>query len=168
MYGDKKGRTYLRATYQGHTCEIPLNVFKFSEEDEYEDDYESDADANYNQVCNVITLAISQDAVMTRQAFKCTFTLNNGHQTSSLDNFQLNLTIHNEEGDLMTSHEFQLNLDSLAGFQGEKLLGNAWKLEPKGQGKAIMTLIPTKNAATSTPIPSEAPSPTPTPIPAFS
>ena len=152
VYGNKTGRTYIRATYQGRTCDIPLYVYVHSEEGVVEEEFEPDDDANRNQVCNVITLAVSQEAVMTRQAFRATFTLNNGHKTSSLENFQLNLSIHDADGGLMTSHEFQVNLDSIAGFQGEKQLGSSWTLQPNKSGKAIMTLIPTKYAASSTPM----------------
>ena len=152
VYGNKTGRTYLRANYQGHTCDIPLYVYVYSEEGVVEEEFEPDDDANRNQVCNVITLAVSQETVMTRQAFRATFTLNNGHKTSSLENFQLNLSFHDAEGGLMTSHEFQVNLDSIAGFQGEKQLGTSWTLQPNESGKAIMTLIPTKYAAPSTPM----------------
>lgn len=149
VYGKKAGLTELRATYQGHSCSIPLNVAvcKRDNKDDEDDDH-SDA----NEVCNVITLQISQEAVMTRQAFRARFTLNNGHQTSSLKNFKLNIEIHDQEGNLVTPHEFQLNLDSLVNFQGEKQLNSAWTLQPKESGKAIMTLIPTKYAAPTLPV----------------
>ena len=148
VYGRKAGRTELRATYQGHSCSIPLNVAVCKRDNnEDEDDDHSDA----NEVCNVITLQISQEAVMTRQAFRARFTLNNGHQTSSLKNFKLNIEIHDQEGNLVTPHEFQVNLDSLVNFQGEKQLNSAWTLLPKESGKAIMTLIPTKYAAPTLP-----------------
>lgn len=149
VYGKKAGLTELRATYQGLSCSIPLNVAvcKRNNKDDEDDDH-SDA----NEVCNVITLQISQEAVMTRQAFRARFTLNNGHQTSSLKNFKLNIEIHDQEGNLVTPHEFQVNLDSLVNFQGEKQLNSAWTLQPKESGKAIMTLIPTKYAAPSLPV----------------
>lgn len=149
VYGKKAGLTELRATYQGHSCSIPLNVAvcKRDNKDDEDDDH-SDA----NEVCNVITLQISQEAVMTRQAFRARFTLNNGHQTSSLKNFKLNIEIHDQEGNLTTPHEFQVNLDSLVNFQGEKQFNSAWTLLPKESGKAIMTLIPTKYAAPTLPV----------------
>jgi hypothetical protein len=148
VYGRKAGRTELRATYQGHSCSIPLNVAVCKRDNK---DDEDDGHSDANEVCNVITLQISQEAVMTRQAFRARFTLNNGHQTSSLKNFKLNIEIRDQESNLVTPHEFQVNLDSLVNFQGEKQLNSAWTLQPKESGKAIMTLIPTKYAAPTLP-----------------
>lgn len=98
-----------------------------------------------NSVCSTITLQFSQTMTMTRQAFRGTLTVFNGHQTTAMTGVRLNLEVKNSDGGLVTSHEFQINNENLDNFKGE-LEGN-WTLEAQQTGKATILFIPTKYAA---------------------
>lgn len=100
-------------------------------------------------VCATITLQFSQSMVMTRQAFRGTLTVNNGHESVAMQNVKLNLEVSDEDGLVATSHEFQINPESIQGFDGE--LDGAWTLEAQQTGKATVLFIPTKYAAPTEP-----------------
>lgn len=103
-------------------------------------------------VCASISLQISQTMTMTRQAFLGTLTVTNGHESEPMTDVKLQLKVTNEDGDLATSHEFQINPSSLDGFTGELDLTSGWSLAAKGTGVAQITFIPTKYAAPSEPV----------------
>ena len=102
-------------------------------------------------VCSTITLSFKQEMVMTRQAFRGTLTVNNGDAVNEMKDVKLNLEVKDEDGIVATSHEFQINAESLEGFQGELDLTAGWKLEAKGAGVATILFIPTKYAAPTEP-----------------
>lgn len=103
------------------------------------------AEGGSGSVCSTITLQFSQTMTMTRQAFRGTLTVFNGHQTTAMTGVKLNLEVKNSDGGLVTSHEFQINNENLDNFKGE-LEGN-WTLEAQQTGKATILFIPTKYAA---------------------
>ena len=103
-------------------------------------------------VCASISLQISQTMTMTRQAFLGTLTVTNGHESEPMKDVKLELKVTNEDGDLATSHEFQINPTSLDGFTGELDLTSGWSLAAKGTGVAKITFIPTKYAAPTEPV----------------
>lgn len=102
--------------------------------------------AKQTSVCASITLQFSQSMVMTRQAFRGTLTVFNGNDLNAMENVRLNLVVKNAEGVLATSHEFQINMESLDGFEGELGFGG-WSLDAQQTGVATVLFIPTKYAA---------------------
>jgi hypothetical protein len=103
-------------------------------------------------VCATISLQFSQTITLTRQAFKGTLTVYNGHENIAMQNVKLNLVIKNHNGNVATSHEFQINPESLNGFTGELDLGSGWTLGANDTGTATILFIPTKYAAPTGPV----------------
>lgn len=144
IYGLTEGKTFVTATYRGATSTIPVYVFKPRP---VEDEKSSDA------VCSTITLSFKQTMVMTRQAFRGTLTVFNGNETNEMQNVRLNLVVKNATtGEVASSHEFQINAESLKGFDGELDLSAGWTLGGKESGVATILFIPTKYAAPDEPI----------------
>lgn len=113
--------------------------------------------ANLNEasktVCSTITLQIKQKMVMTRQAFRGTLTVFNGHETTAMTDMKLTLNVTNRStGQVATSHEFQINAESLDGFTGKLDLGSGWSLAANTTGTATILFIPTKYAAPDEPV----------------
>ena len=104
-----------------------------------------------NSVCSTITLSFKQEMVMTRQAFRGTLTVNNGDAANEMKDVKLNLQVKDENGNVATSHEFQISADSIKGFKGQLDLTSGWTLEAKGTGVATILFIPTKYAAPTEP-----------------
>lgn len=100
-----------------------------------------------SSVCASITLQFSQQMVMTRQAFRGTLTVFNGNETTAMTDVKLTLEVKDADGNLATSHEFQINPESLTGFEGQLDLGDGWTLGANETGVATILFIPTKYAA---------------------
>lgn len=100
-------------------------------------------------VCSSITLQFSQSMVMTRQAFRGTLTVFNGHESTAMEDVRLYLEVKDMNGKLATSHEFQINPESLNGFTGNLNLTDGWSLEAGQTGVATILYIPTRYAAPS-------------------
>lgn len=100
-----------------------------------------------NSVCASITLQFEQSMVMTRQAFRGTLSVFNGHTSLPMTDVKLNLEVRDENGNLATSHEFQINAETLDSFTGELSLDGDWSLEANKTGVATVLFIPTKYAA---------------------
>lgn len=98
-------------------------------------------------VCSTVSLNISQEMVLTRQAFRGTLTVQNGSEDNAIRDARLTLVVKDEDGNVATAHEFQINLEELQGFDGEQSLDANWTLEPGGTGTATILFIPTKYAA---------------------
>ena len=96
-------------------------------------------------VCSSISLQFSQTMTMTRQAFRGTLTVFNGHETLPMEDVRLNLEVTDEEGNIATSREFQINTESLDTFTGE--LEGGWSLDAQKTGTATILFIPSKYAA---------------------
>ena len=129
-----------QAKEQGYLSSLDMYnyaVEDFNEHIEYEN----------NTVCSSITLQITQKMVMTRQAFRGTLTVFNGSQDTAMQDIRLNLILSNDKGDVATSHEFQINAESIDGFTGETDLDSGWSLEGNSTGTATILFIPTKYAA---------------------
>lgn len=114
--------------------------------DAYNDCYDQLQEAR-GSVCASITLRFTQSMVMTRQAFRGTLSVMNGNETTAMTDVTLNLTVTDEDGNIATSHEFQINPESLQGFEGELDFNDGWALDPKATGVATVLFIPTKYAA---------------------
>lgn len=100
-----------------------------------------------SSVCASITLQFSQRMVMTRQAFRGTLTVFNGNETTAMTDVKLSLTVKDEDGNVATSHEFQINPETLKGFNGNLSLEDGWTLDAQQTGVATIMFIPTKYAA---------------------
>lgn len=103
-------------------------------------------------VCASIRLEFPQTMALTRQAFNGTLTVLNGNEEKPMVNARLNLTVTAPDGTVATEHEFQINVEQLEGFEGEKTVGSAWQLGPQQKGTAVIQFIPTKYAAETVPL----------------
>ena len=144
IHGIKPGKTEAIFSYAGLTCCTVVRTYG-------DEDSDSDEKESSNSVCSTITLSFKQEMVMTRQAFRGTLTVNNGDAANEMKDVKLNLEVKDENGNVATSHEFQINAESLEGFEGELDLTSGWKLEAKGTGVATILFIPTKYAAPTEP-----------------
>lgn len=118
------------------------DLYKAKVEEAYEDVTESSS-----SVCSSITLQFTQQMVMTRQAFRGTLTVFNGHESEAMKDVKLNLTVKDEDGNLAMSDKFQVNPEKLEGFAGELDFASGWNLDAQQTGVATVLFIPTKNAA---------------------
>ncbi len=98
--------------------------------------------------CAEVKLEISQKLVLTRQAFRGTLTIDNS-SGSNLSEILVNVNATNMgTGELSTSHEMQINVESIEGFSGNK--DGEWSLDAGKKGVATFLFIPTKYAAPDT------------------
>ena len=105
-----------------------------------------------SSVCASITLQIKQTMTMTRQAFRGTLTVFNGHETEAMTDMKLKLVVSDHNNNVATAHEFQINCESLKdGLTGPLTLDGGWSLEPGKEGTATILFIPTKYAAPTEP-----------------
>lgn len=100
-----------------------------------------------NSVCTSVTMQLSQHLVMTRQAFRGTLSVYNGHDSEPIRDAKLTLVVADEEGNLATSHEFEIVTETLNGFQGALNMNSGWTLDAGETGTATILFIPTKYAA---------------------
>ena len=120
--------------------------------DAYNDVKEMVSDGQ-SSVCASVTIKLSQTMVMTRQAFRGTLTVSNGNEDNVMTDIRLNLEVTNTlTGEVATSHEFQINVESLEGFLGQLDLGSGWTLDVNATGTATVLFIPTKHAAPDEPV----------------
>ena len=100
-----------------------------------------------SSVCSSITLQFTQKMVMTRQAFRGTLTVFNGNEQEAMKDAKLTLTVTDEKGNIAMNDKFQVNLENLKGFAGNKNFTDGWTLDAKQEGIATVLFIPTKKAA---------------------
>ena len=149
VYGKNSGRTMLNATYGNLSCSTRLEVYISGSEDSTEG---NGSGKTSNSVCSSASLGFKQGSVMTRQAFRGTLTINNNHPSLPLQNLKLHIEVRDEEGNLATQREFQINPEALNGdFEGELDFDSGWNLKNGGTGVATILFIPTKNAAPTEP-----------------
>lgn len=139
----KQGTDSVTYRYKGLSCKGFVQVLGTNEE--YEQNNQSQS------ICSSVTLSFKQKAVLTRQAFRGTLTVNNGHENVALENMKLNLEVRDLDGNLATSHEFQIAPEALDGFTGQLDFDAGWRLESKQTGVATILFIPTKYAAPTEP-----------------
>lgn len=104
-----------------------------------------------NSVCATISLQFTQKLTLTRQAFKGTLTVFNGHADTAMKDVKLNLIVRDEEGNVMTPHEFQININNESLIEFKNGAANTWTLDAQKTGVATVTFIPTKYAAPTEP-----------------
>ena len=112
-------------------------------------DYNEYALNETKNVCTTVKLEISQKLVLTRQAFRGTLTIDNGTM-GKLTGVNALITATAPDGSIATSHEMQINVESITGFSGDK--DGEWTLEPGQKGVATFLFIPTKYAAPEEPV----------------
>lgn len=142
IYGVQSGFTNATISFRGLSADFVIRVFPKEDDSDDEDS---------NSVCSTITLSFKQKAVMTRQAFRGTLTVNNGNKTIPMTDVKLNLQVRDTDGNVTTSHEFQIDAEKLDGFKGEVDLGSGWSLGGGETGVATVLFIPTKYAAPTEP-----------------
>ena len=138
----KQGIDSLTYEYRGMTCKGFVRV------------YDDNADEESSKsVCSTITLKLSQTMTLTRQAFRGTLTMINGNEAMSMKDVKLALKVTNvATGEEASSHEFQINAESIDGFTGEIDLASGWTLAGNRTGTATILFIPTKYAAPTEPV----------------
>lgn len=104
-------------------------------------------DESSSSVCSSITLQFTQKMVMTRQAFRGTLTVFNGNEQEAMKDAKLTLTVTDEKGNIAMKDKFQVNLENLEGFAGNKNFTDGWTLDAQKEGVATVLFIPTKKAA---------------------
>ena len=104
-------------------------------------------DESSSSVCSSITLQFTQKMVMTRQAFRGTLKVFNGSEQEAMKDAKLTLTVTDEKGNIAMSDKFQVNLENLEGFAGNKNFTDGWTLDAQKEGVATVLFIPTKKAA---------------------
>ena len=105
-----------------------------------------DAEAINNgsgSTCATVKLSITQELVLTRQAFRGTMTIENSSDTDLTDISAL-ITATDENGTVATSHEMQINVESVTGMGGSE---GKWSLKAGETGTITYLFIPTKYAA---------------------
>ncbi len=99
-------------------------------------------------ICSTVKLSFSQKAVLARQAFRGTLTVNNGHEDEALKNLKVYLVVRRvKDQKLATTHEFQIEPEALDGFEGDLTLDAGWKLDASATGTATILFIPSRYAA---------------------
>lgn len=130
------------------SCQNDLILKGFSSWDELYASAQQDLLDMYENMgkntCATVKLEISQEMVMTRQAFRGTLTMENG-LSQDITDIELSLLVKDLMGNKATSHEFQINFESIEGFEGS--VDGPWTLGPQAKGVATILFIPTKYAA---------------------
>lgn len=116
------------------------------------DEYVSRLEESTSGVCASVTLQFNQLLTMTRQAFRGTLKVTNGHETNAMTDIRLNLTVTAPDGTQASSHLFQISPESLTGIQGSLDFDNGWTLDASSSGKATILYIPTRYAAPDEPV----------------
>lgn len=137
------GMTQATVSYAGLTCNTVIRVFPKGAAETQE--------SQASGICNTVTLSFKQRNVMTRQAFRGTLTVNNGSTDTALRDLKVNLEVRDEEGRLATKREFQIDTESIEGFEGNLALDAGWTLAASATGTANILFIPTKYAAPTEP-----------------
>lgn len=99
-----------------------------------------------NSVCSSVSLQFDQKMVMTREAFRGTLTVYNGHDSDPMEDIVLNLIVKDVNGVPVTEHEMTIAVESISNF-GNSSSDSNWTLASKETGKATVLYIPTKYAA---------------------
>lgn len=147
IYANSTGETKIELYYGGCITECNLIVFG-NDDDESHKNEEADESPS---ICSTVTLSFKQRNVMTRQAFRGTLTVNNGHETVAMQDVKLNLEVRDMNGNVATSHEFQIDAESMDGFAGNLDMESGWSLDGGKTGTATILFIPTKYAAPTEP-----------------
>lgn len=105
-----------------------------------------------SSVCASITLQFKQSMYLTRQAFRGTLTVFNGHESTAMEDVRLHLSVVSEDGSVATSREFEMHGESIDVFHGDVDLTSGWTLDAQQTGTATVLFIPSKYAAPTEPV----------------
>ena len=128
------------AASRGYTSVLKMYSSAFA-------DMKEQIESGRNSVCASVSIQITQKVVMTREAFKGTLTIFNGHTTTAMGEIKLNLEIKDENG-VLSNDLFHIEtsaLDILTGIDGTGTLGAQEK------GSATVLFIPERGAAPEIP-----------------
>ncbi|WP_279134511.1 InlB B-repeat-containing protein [Parabacteroides johnsonii] len=103
-----------------------------------------------NSVCSTVKLQFSQTMTMTREAFRGTLTIFNGHESIPMEDIKLDLVVKNEDGKIATEHEFEITNEKFEGMNGEP--DGEWSLEAQKEGSITILFTPSKYAAPDEPV----------------
>lgn len=145
IIAQKTGEEILTFNYKGLSCSSHLLVYAPI------DDISSIDEEDSPSICSTVTLSFKQKNVMTRQAFRGSLTIKNGNETTAMKDVKMNLEVRDMDGNLTTSHEFQIDAESLNGFEGNLDFTSGWMLGGGETGVATILFIPTKYAAPTEP-----------------
>lgn len=104
-------------------------------------------------VCASVSLKFSQDLKMTRQAFKGTLSVFNGHESNSMQDVRVEVYAMDADGVMSTSHTMQITPQSMKGFEGELEGTEGWSLAAQSNGEYVVEFLPTRFAAPEVPTP---------------
>ncbi|MDD7631145.1 MAG: CARDB domain-containing protein [Parabacteroides sp.] len=159
LYDESKGNSVKVSRISSELLPVMNKAYSYLEDSGYDnftdllenklEIVQTKLNESQNTVCSSISLSFSQTMVMTRQAFKGTLTVMNGHESVAMKNVRLELEVKDEEGNIATSHEMQITPKELKTFTGE--LTGEWELAAQQTGSAIVEFIPTKYAAPTEP-----------------
>jgi len=100
-----------------------------------------------NSVCASVTINISQQLTMTREAFEGTLTVYNGHPDIPLEDLALNLEVLNENG-VPSNDLFEIETTNLNGLTE---IDGTGTLDANQEGTATILFIPEPGAAPQVP-----------------
>lgn len=109
-------------------------------------DAQRQAEESAASVCSSVSLQFSQKMVMTRQTFRGTLTVFNGHESDPMENVKVSFFVLDDEGKNANS-KVQMSVETLDAFSGELSLDDEWNLSAQTTGTAAFLFIPTKYAA---------------------
>jgi len=138
------------ATYYQEVYDIALNKGFQSIDDMHTQSMQAIIDQGEDGlgVCSSVSIQISQELTMTREAFEGTLGVANGHPTNAIDSLYLNLEILDPQG-VLSNDLFQIEvigLNELTGVDGTGVLNAAT------EGSATILFIPEPGAAPTVPI----------------
>jgi len=107
-------------------------------------DEENEKKNSQGSVCASVTMEIKQRMTMTREAFRGTLTIHNGHNTLAMENVNLELEVRDENGELQNDL-FQINTESLTGALTG--IDGSGSLGAESDGAANILFIPEIGAA---------------------
>ena len=106
-------------------------------------DYAEEVNSNAEGICATVRINISQDAVMTRQAFLAELEIENGLDTE-LNDISINLVVRDRAGNLVSQDTFGITDPALSGLTA---IDGTGVIAGGGTGSAAFTIIPSRLAA---------------------
>ncbi|MGA1864487.1 MAG: hypothetical protein ACMUHX_05445, partial [bacterium] len=105
--------------------------------------------ARAKDVCATVKIEILQEMTFERQAFEARMKINNGYDSSSLNNIRIDISLVDEEGEEKTDLFF-ITLTSKTGLSGEP--DGSGIISSGSSAEIYWLLIPAKEAAGDTPL----------------
>lgn len=109
-------------------------------------------DMSSTSVCANVTMAFENKVYITREAFRGKLHVYNGHAENSVDDAHFSVYVNDTDGVTAGEDRFEIALESIEGFAGERQLGGTWSLEAGKHGYATVTFLPSRLAAPTAPV----------------